>query len=1105
MSTQRPPVPTSQAQQDKWQSSGWYHALSLTERADLYRASSYRSSTASAAEEERAIRRLHEWKTQRPFTQGTLFAERLAQDALSEDDLLRLLAEPVATLQDAYLRTSSPPEWLTTLQQAFDTPAQYRDEIEWPLQHMGKSTVALTSYLQPLLPLLKYGFNQLHTEMQKLHQHYKTLPFDPQHVIQLFSAPLAEQILIRLSKVFVLEMHVARIQGELQGETAEARFQSFVHQLSQKERILALLEEYPILARQLVVTLNHWVTFTREFVTHLCADWHQICALFAPEQDPGPLVNIHCGAGDVHHEGRSVIILTFQSGLQLLYKPRSLAIDVHFQQLLSWLNEQGAQPTFRTIAVIDQGDYGWSEFVSAQSCVSENEVARFYERQGSYLALLYALNAIDIHAENVIAAGEHPMLVDLEALFHQEIGNVDATQPFQIGQHSINNSVFRIGLLPCRIWSSKGAQGIDLSGMGGQEGQISPFKSPRWEGLGTDQMRLVRQQSEIAAGQNRPKLNGEHVEVLAYRASLLSGFTKMYRLLQDRCEALLTEILPLFAQDEIRLLFRPSQRYANLLLESFHPDLFRDAVERERFFDQLWREVEVRPFLAKILPTERRELLRGDIPLFKTSPASRAIFTSAGESLGPFFDISSLDLVKQRLQSLDEQDLTRQCWIIEAALSTLLVGPERVTGKALEMKPARKLASSADLTQAALAIGDRLETLAVRNATGASWLGVSAVSDTTWSLLPTDTNLYDGTSGIALFLGYLGTLTGQARYTELAQLSLRAVHTQVEQQKERIQEASIGTFTGLGSALYLMTHMGALWQDASLLQEAEALAELLIPLIAQDTQLDIVSGAAGCILNLLGLYTLRPGARLLEIACLCGDHLLSTAQAMDAGIGWITIASEKPLGGFAHGASGIVLSLLKLAHISGCERYRKAALDGLTYDRSLYVPSEQNWADLRTFAARLARTKQSSPEQENQQPCMIAWCHGAAGIGLGRTGGLAYLDDELTRQEIETAINTTIAKGFRDNHSLCHGALGNLDLLLTAAQTLNIPRYHTLLAEFTAILLESITACGWVAGVPLGIETPGLMTGLAGMGYELLRLAEPEKVPSILLVEPPRR
>jgi lantibiotic modifying enzyme len=134
---------------------------------------------------------------------------------------------------------------------------------------------------------------------------------------------------------------------------------------------------------------------------------------------------------------------------------------------------------------------------------------------------------------------------------------------------------------------------------------------------------------------------------------------------------------------------------------------------------------------------------------------------------------------------------------------------------------------------------------------------------------------------------------------------------------------------------------------------------------------------------------------------------------------------------------------------------------------------------------------------------MVAWCHGAPGIGLGRLGALEQLDDTWIRAEIDIALSTTIQYGFASNHSLCHGALGNTDLLLTAARLLNRPEDHEALERATALLVRSIEANGWVSGVPLGVETPGLMTGLAGIGYELLRLAEPGKVPSVLLIAPP--
>ena len=54
-----------------------------------------------------------------------------------------------------------------------------------------------------------------------------------------------------------------------------------------------------------------------------------------------------------------------------------------------------------------------------------------------------------------------------------------------------------------------------------------------------------------------------------------------------------------------------------------------------------------------------------------------------------------------------------------------------------------------------------------------------------------------------------------------------------------------------------------------------------------------------------------------------------------------------------------------------------------------------------------------------------------------------------------------------------------------------------------AVTLESIRQNGWICGVPSGVETPGLMQGLAGIGYGLLRLADPQRTPSVLAVEPP--
>ena len=52
-------------------------------------------------------------------------------------------------------------------------------------------------------------------------------------------------------------------------------------------------------------------------------------------------------------------------------------------------------------------------------------------------------------------------------------------------------------------------------------------------------------------------------------------------------------------------------------------------------------------------------------------------------------------------------------------------------------------------------------------------------------------------------------------------------------------------------------------------------------------------------------------------------------------------------------------------------------------------------------------------------------------------------------------------------------------------------------------VLASIREHGWRCGVLGRGEIPGMMLGLAGIGYGLLRLGAPERVPSVIRLAPP--
>ena len=83
---------------------------------------------------------------------------------------------------------------------------------------------------------------------------------------------------------------------------------------------------------------------------------------------------------------------------------------------------------------------------------------------------------------------------------------------------------------------------------------------------------------------------------------------------------------------------------------------------------------------------------------------------------------------------------------------------------------------------------------------------------------------------------------------------------------------------------------------------------------------------------------------------------------------------------------------------------------------------------------------------------------------------------------------------------LCCGNLGRTDFLLTAGLRLGRPELTRLARDRAATVLARSEARGgfaWLSGDDS--VNPGLFQGIAGIGYQLLRLAEPAAQSSVLL------
>lgn len=1068
--------------------SSWPAALNLRERLAVLRANRHRLPQVDG---DLAERRFKRWQSEKVFAENTsLLSERLA-DGITEAELRLLLGLPVSDLHNAH----PAPEWATQLAEACANQTAW-EEITPCIREspeLGKSA----GFLRAAAGFLEQALEKFRAGLERICAAANDLPFDPKSIqTVLFQSALA-RVLALLNRTLVLELNVARVQGQLAGETPEQRFESFIARLGQPEAVSALWEEYPVLARQIVVALDQWVVTSLEFLERLVADWEEIRSHFfnSGGHGPGMIVKLR-STGDKHQGGRSVHIIEFSSGSRLVYKPRQLQLDQHFQDLLGWVNARSPELQFRLLKLLPRKGYGWIEYVDSLPCDREEEIKQFYRRQGGLLALLYALHATDFHFENLIASGAFPVLVDLETLLQPRLHMPPEQDAGFAAQLEIMGSVFRTGLLPFRFAVNEEQQeGAEISGLGGAAGQMTPYPVLASEAAATDAMRFIRRRIEIPSQQNRPRLQDAEISAFHYAEEIISGFASIYRLLESHRAELLSPEGPLasFAHDHVRCILRPTSAYSTLLTESYHPNLLRDALDRDRFFDNLWADTEFNLLLKRVIEQEREDLWAGDIPVFTTIPDSGCLFDSRNRVVEGHRHEPSLPLMQKRLRELGTQDLNRQVWFIRAAMTALsLEESVQLTSTAPASLP-KESAGAEDLLEVAIAIGDHLRQSAILGGQDeVAWIGLDMVKEPFWELNVAGSGLYGGLSGIGLFLAYLADVSGEERFLTLAR---RVTTTIVRGLKAPADPTKIpiGAFGGTGGIIYFLSHCSVLWNDQELLAKAEELALSLAAAIPEDKSYDLIGGAAGLIPVLLNLNHLRPSDRMLELAVRCGEHLVRNAVTCSSGVGWITMADSQPLTGFAHGAAGIAWALARLATASGQSRFRETAMAALNYERSLFSHEHNNWPDLRDFVIKAKGESYAG-----------AWCHGAPGIGLGRIAMLDDYEDPVIHEEVSVALQAAYSRRFSGSHCLCHGGLGNFETVLEAEKKLLEPWLKDALRQYPAEILASFREHGWRCGVPLGVDTPGLMVGTAGIGYELLRVAYPERIPSVLLLAPPR-
>jgi hypothetical protein len=374
-------------------------------------------------------------------------------------------------------------------------------------------------------------------------------------------------------------------------------------------------------------------------------------------------------------------------------------------------------------------------------------------------------------------------------------------------------------------------------------------------------------------------------------------------------------------------------------------------------------------------------------------------------------------------------------------------------------------------------------------------------------------NLYQGTAGIALFLGALFRATGEAAFRKTATAAIRHATTV----GELIPEASLGFHTGRTGIAWVLAHLAEWLERPSLYRPAAHLVTGIGLHLHDDDALDVVTGAAGAIPALLDLSSRLEKPVWMAWAERLGEHLLQHVHPEPVGWSWRTLSFPcvRHLTGLAHGASGIGWAFLELYRATGASAWLYAAEQAFCYERAWYDAQARNWPDFRHLelggayfgdAADAVLERIRTGTLPSYQPRHTwAWCYGAPGIGLVRLRACEIYPHAVYEQEARLAV-ASIRDSLQtpgQNFSLCHGLAGNAEALHEGAVVLGdaaLQGAALAVAEAGACCYESMGQ-PWPCGGSDAAPEPGLMLGEAGIGYFYLRLACSD-LPSVLLPRP---
>ena len=872
--------------------------------------------------------------------------------------------------------------------------------------------------------------------------------------------------------VLVNELNLYRQNHQLKGATEEEQFDYFCSELITSEKFLITLEnEYPLFLEGLSKTVETTIYYIQEIIENTKKYAQELEEYFSFRVEKS--LNEIEFMGDFHNSGKSVCTLIFKSG-KLIYKPKSLKTEMKFQNLLNYINNKITDSALYEMKIYTNDNHGWAEFIPHKKCQTLEEVKLCYKRTGKLLALLYSLNGVDFHYENVIFKGEFPVLVDLETLFSVPVkDSLSSSQSaFIKASNLLRDSVLSVGLLPTKMkLSENNAVSVGVL----DAAQSYEVTAPSLVHLGSSKMKINMSKKQIFTQQNSITIDEKYQKTIDFLSFINDGFIEIYQWIVNNQKLFENLVFDLFKDCQVRIVVKPTMVYSQLISAANHPDFLTRDIHRKIVFSRvgLMSENEM------ITKNEIYELERNDILYFFARFNKKNLYSFSNKVIKSVLYDSPKGNFHQKIRLFSEEDLKRQLNFIDVTFFKKEADNELTPiNKGVDTNQIDSI-DPINYKKMAARIGNILKKQAIfgendKKQKEVVWLdtNVANMDIEDWAPEVTSYDLYNGLSGLAIFYMNLAKVSNNEKNNLIIQTIIEMLKTYIIStfnKKGKIQSGIMTGLSGIFLTIFEYSHMYQSEKDEKFVED-KILG--LQEIIAENNPIDYVSGNVG-VLALMIKIIKKTNNRKLEKKCRnIADLMILDFKEKKTVLFKPEISDNSTIySGFSHGLSGLITYLYEYYKLTNKKNVYQLFKECLEYQRTIFWCSEElDW-----FVS------------DREQKFSYGWCHGSPGILIEKINlkKLGYID-ELIDKEIIYASNKLI-ENLGANISMCHGDLGNLLILQRFAKLEKNEKARVIVKNATNSIYQFIDENLESESKIAFKNFKGLLLGIAGVGDFMLK------------------